>query len=103
MNELQMLRKFYSESMNQRKVVKRDDRLDIGFLHASPLIYVDAGKTLSSPQLEFCREAKTIKKALKNTGQNIRYMSMVATEDNFSEMLRLNPQVLHISCHGHEH
>ena len=27
---------------------------------------------------------------------------MVATEDNFQEMLRLRPQILHISCHGHE-
>ena len=27
---------------------------------------------------------------------------MVATENNLIEMLRLKPQVLHISCHGIE-
>ena len=27
---------------------------------------------------------------------------MVATQENFSEMLLLEPQILHISCHGIE-
>ena len=48
------------------------------------------------------QEAKTIKQVLKKKGQNIQYMSMVATEENFSEMLQLKPLILHISCHGHE-
>ena len=28
------------------------------------------------------------------------FKSMVATKKNFKEMLRLKPQILHISCHG---
>ena len=28
---------------------------------------------------------------------------MIATEDNFAEMISQRPQILHISCHGHDY
>ena len=91
----------HEKFIEQQTITKSSDRLDIGFLHASPLIYKD--KVIkTSPQLNFIQEAKTIKTAMKKTKQNIRFKSMVATKKNLSDMLQLKPQVLHISCHGIE-
>ena len=46
------------------------------------------------------REAKAIKESIRNTKKATKFLSMVATEENFDKMLRNEPQVLHISCHG---
>ena len=45
-------------------------------------------------------EKHTIKHCISEANQAIRFRSMVATQEKFSEMLSLEPQVLHISCHG---
>ena len=48
-------------------------------------------KTLKTASL-LKQESKHLKnEKQKKTGQNIRYMSMVATEENFSDMLLHNP------------
>ena len=79
---------------------KKESRLDVGFLHASPLVYKEGGLAAASPQLQFMAEKHTIKQCISEANQAIRFRSMVATQEKFSEMLSLEPQVLHISCHG---
>ena len=46
------------------------------------------------------KEAKAIKESIKYTGKAAKFLGMVATEENFDQMLRKDPKVLHISCHG---
>ena len=43
---------------------------------------------------------KAIKSELKKSGKSHVFKSSVATKDNFLEMLKSAPQILHISCHG---
>ena|ERR1719438_95524 len=39
---------------------------------------------------------------MKENKQHIIFKSMVATKQSFTEMLEIEPQILHISCHGIE-
>ena len=50
--------------------------------------------------LDFRKEAKTIKSALRESGMQVMYCSKVATKANFEETIRKQVQGLHISCHG---
>ena len=74
--------------------------MDIGFLFASPLVIRDGAGLKALDPLNFMREAKAIKESIKKTEKAAKFLSMVATEENFEKMLRKEPQVLHISCHG---
>ena len=90
------------------KKQKQDKKkqLDIGFVYASPLIIKEKknvnGKEIivRSTPIEFKKEEKTIKSAIVESEKSIRFKSMVATTENFGEMLELEPKILHISCHG---
>jgi len=37
---------------------------------------------------------------LKESKREINFLRLVATKDNFEQMIRKEPKVLHISCHG---
>ena len=52
------------------------------------------------PALNFKKEEREIKKALRKSKSKVLYQSKVATRDNFEEILRKEPKILHISCHG---
>ena len=52
------------------------------------------------PALNFKKEEREIKKALRKSKLKILYQSKVATRDNFEKILRKEPKILHISCHG---
>ena len=54
------------------------------------------------PPIQFNDEAKNIKQAIRESGKEIAFKSMVATQSNFVEMLNKEPRILHISCHGIE-
>ena len=59
-------------------------RLDIGFLFASPLVIRDSKTSQKAPvQIDFIREAKIIKESVKRTGKAVKFLGMVATEENF--------------------
>ena len=79
---------------------KSKTQLDIGFLFASPLIYRDEDGLFTSPQLTFKTEKRYIKEAIRESHKAIKFKSKVATKENFSDMLRSGPRILHISCHG---
>lgn len=64
--QLEKYKAFHDKIIQQQTITQDKDRLDIGFLHASPLIYKDR-VIKTSPQLEFMQEAKTIKTAMKKT------------------------------------
>ena len=69
---------------------KTTSKVDIGFIHASPLMY-KKGKLYVPEQLEFLREKETIKQAIHESEKAIKFKSMVATQKNFSEMLSQEP------------
>ena len=87
--------------MKQEALGKKDSHLDIGFLHASPLLYHAGNKSIASPQLDFIQEAQKIKEAIIKSDQAIKFKSQVLTRENFRSMISQEPSVLHISCHGH--
>ena len=79
--------------MSESVTPNSPDHLHVGFLHASPIFYMEKqlGQKTSYqvPQpkkLEVKLECKTIKDTLKATNQAIRFESKVATIDNFEEM-----------------
>ena len=37
---------------------------------------------------------------MKESKREISFLRLVATKDNFEQMIRKEPKVLHISCHG---
>ena len=84
-----------------RKEKSKVTRIDIGFLHASPLT-LGASKVpaTAEPPIDFVSEAQKIKTALKESKQQFQFKSMVATRKNFTDMISREPNVLHISCHG---
>ena len=47
--ELNYLRTFYNDTLRQQAIANATDKLDIGFLHASPLTYEEHSKLLASP------------------------------------------------------
>ena len=49
---------------------------------------------------DFKSEKMAIKGELLESGKAYSFKSSVATKDKFLEMLKLGPQILHISCHG---
>ena len=88
--------------MNSQRPNRNENKLDIGFLHASPLISIDEnnGKSKVLPQLDYEKEEEKIIEALYESGKAYKFKSMVATKMNFREMMKLQPSILHISCHG---
>ena len=44
-----MLLEFYKRVMAQDMMSKKENRLDVGFIHASPLIYKEGGAAAASP------------------------------------------------------
>jgi len=74
--------------------------LDVAFLHASPLIYSEDGVIKCPAQLDFPTEENNIKQALYDSNKAIKFKSQVATLDNLVEMLKNEPRILQISCHG---
>ena len=41
-----------------------------------------------------------MKSALRDSGLKVTFRSMVATPDNFAEMLSRKPRILNIACHS---
>ena len=50
--------------------------------------------------MDFTSEIKHIKGAIRDSAKAIKFKSKVATKENFADMLRAGPRILHISCHG---
>ena len=50
--------------------------------------------------LDFRTEKRTIKSIIKDSKKEINFKSSVATDKAFTEMMKENPRILHISCHG---
>ena len=75
--------------------------IDIGFLHASPILFhgLDDSKT-SLVALKFQDEKKAIVEAIRASERKIKFCQSVATKDKFIQMIRKRPGCLHISCHG---
>ena len=69
----------------------RNSQIDIGFLYASPLVYRDQVGLKALRELNFIKEAQTIKESVRKSGKAVKFKSMVATEEHFDEMLRLEP------------
>ena len=57
-------------------------------------------KSMQLPQLDYMKEFEEIEKAVDESGITIQYLKMVATLENFSDILIRNPYVLHFSGHG---
>ena len=87
-------------------VRKVKQKIHVGLLYASPILYTDVNpKTKSrgytmTPQLQFNKEKKVIKDQMRESGQSLVFKCAVATQENFIEMLTKSPRILHISCHG---
>ena len=58
-------------------------KVDIGFLFASPLVFRDGAGLKSIAPLNFMREAKAIKESIRKTSKATKFISLVATEENF--------------------
>lgn len=95
MHENQQLRE---KLLNQ--VAEDCTRIHIAFLHASPIIYEDKLRARKIAQLNFLKEEKAIKYAIKRSGYGVNYEKAVATKENFVELLSHEPFILHLSCHG---
>ena len=58
-------------------------------MFASPLVIRNGdGRLNALDPLDFTRESKAIKESVKKTGKAAKFLSMVATEENFEKMLR---------------
>ena len=93
-------------SIKKQNSISTDTRqkLDIGFLYASPLISILKGSKQTSitvpKPLNFEKEKETLKKVLLESKKTFKIKSMVATKKNFREIMKLEPRILHISCRG---
>ena len=62
---------------------KKTSEVDVGFLFASPLLSRDGAGLKNFEPINFTREAKAIKESIRNTEKEAKFLSMVATEENF--------------------
>lgn len=78
------------------------DKVHVAFMFASPLSYSLGTKHAELYQLNFKDEAKRIKNKAKKSKKAIIFEKSVLTIKRLLEMLKKDPSIIHISCHGLE-
>ncbi|CAD8063235.1 unnamed protein product [Paramecium primaurelia] len=73
--------------------------VDIGILYNSTLIQFD-NEIQEAQFIDYQSEISTIENEIKNADKKINYVILNATKDNFDQVLRLNPQVIHLILNG---
>ena len=93
--------KYNSNSNTNINMINNESRLDIAFLYSNPLIKQtkDIIISLNEP-IDFEKEIINLVDTFKNSNKKITSRFEIANLDNLQEILRKNPKILHISCHG---
>lgn len=88
---------------NVKSMIPTEGGLDFAFLYSNPLVMKDGNsvKALGEP-VNFSSECNDIMKVLEEKRKQFKVHIECASQDQFFQVLRRKPKVLHIMCHGTE-
>jgi hypothetical protein len=88
---------------SSKSTIPTEGGLDFAFLYSNPLVMKDGNsvKALGEP-VNFSSECNDIMKVLEEKRKQFKVHIECASQDQFFQVLRRKPKVLHIMCHGTE-